>query len=680
MPKPTITGTLNDDVINGQQVAEAIYGENGNDIINGLGGDDDLYGGEGNDLLSGGVGNDVLSGGAGSDTAQFSGNFQDYNFAAASPTGALNVVHARGTKTDGADQILGDVEILQFADRVVNLMENAAPETQNDALATHEDARLLNVASVLKNDLDVEAVLGRQTLSVTAINGDPSAIGTVITLASGAKLTMRANGTYDYDPTAALNHLAVGESHTDSFTYTATDSSEASTTATANITVSGRNDAPVAFHQSVDAQENALAVTGLFNADDPDSNDNQASLTYQIVSAPLEGSVAVVGNSFTFALGTAFQDLGEGETREVSFTYRATDQHGAVSSVRTITIDVTGINDAPTVTAGAVTGDIFEREDGAGENGAPDHMVTGEISFADVDLSDQHSITVTPASDSYLGAFTIETAGIVNGNGGSIAWGFNVADLDLDSLGAGETLTQVYDVTIFDGLDSTTEQVTITLNGTNDAPEFNSDGVFGFALTENRPTDSFVGQVSASDVDGAAASYAIVGGTGLGLFAIDANGNITAARPFDYEAETNYTLEIEARDAHGAIDIANVNIDVLDRAQITHSYNTDRLTHTINSWESNDLVRIDRLSTDMSLQYAEAPGIYIDFNTAKQAADLVENGVTDVGVAFYYNGSGGINAVVAVDEDSFGNAADLFIDIANVQPNQISASNFEFIA
>jgi hypothetical protein len=206
------------------------------------------------------------------------------------------------------------------------------------------------------------------------------------------------------------------------------------------------------------------------------------------------------------------------------------------------------------------------------------------------------------------------------------------------------------------------------------------NGSRAFALTENNLSGAAVGQALAFDVDGPIASYSIIGGTGEGMFGIDSEGNITALQPLDHEAQTNYTLEVEARDHNGATAVAEVNIEVLDRAQIVHNFITDHQTHTISSWESNDLIRIDRLSSDMTLQYGEAPLVYTDINLAKIAANLAQTGVVDVGVAYYLNGSGGVNAVAAVDEDAFGAASDLYIDIHNVQIGQLSASNFEFVA
>jgi VCBS repeat-containing protein len=58
-----------------------------------------------------------------------------------------------------------------------------------------------------------------------------------------------------------------------------------------------------------------------------------------------------------------------------------------------------------------------------------------------------------------------------NGTGsGSVNWSFSIADQDLDFLGAGETLTATYDVTVSDGAgSSSTQNVVITMTGAQDA-------------------------------------------------------------------------------------------------------------------------------------------------------------------------------------------------------------------
>ncbi len=64
-------------------------------------------------------------------------------------------------------------------------------------------------------------------IEVTAIDGDPNAVGQTITLASGAKLTVNSDGTFTYDPRGAfdLPHSASGAVNgfaADGFSYTIT--------------------------------------------------------------------------------------------------------------------------------------------------------------------------------------------------------------------------------------------------------------------------------------------------------------------------------------------------------------------------------------------------------------------------------------------------------------------------
>ena len=104
------------------------------------------------------------------------------------------------------------------------------------------------------------------------------------------------------------------------------------------------------------AREDGPAVTIAFVGDDVDSDDDRASLTYTITSAPAEGTVVNNGNgTFSFSPGAGFQDLGRGETRTVTFTYTATDSRGAVSSPATITLAVAGTNDGPVATVDAAS-------------------------------------------------------------------------------------------------------------------------------------------------------------------------------------------------------------------------------------------------------------------------------------------------------------------------------------
>ncbi|WP_407487784.1 Ig-like domain-containing protein, partial [Acinetobacter baumannii] len=80
--------------------------------------------------------------------------------------------------------------------------------------------------------------------------------------------------------------------------------------------------------------------------------------SYQLVTGPGLGNGSVTVNSdgtYSFNPGNDFDNLAVGESREVSFTYTATDNNGGVSAPATVTITVTGSNDVPVATAGTGT-------------------------------------------------------------------------------------------------------------------------------------------------------------------------------------------------------------------------------------------------------------------------------------------------------------------------------------
>ncbi|WP_043612143.1 VCBS domain-containing protein, partial [Ensifer sp. ZNC0028] len=153
-------------------------------------------------------------------------------------------------------------------------------------------------------------------------------------------------------------------------------------------------------------------------------------------------------------------------------TYDVTVDDGkGGKATQTVTITITGTNDAPVITSVAQGGAVTEIADGAtGENTAT-HTLGGAVTFADVDTLDTHNASFTAQGNGYLGTFSL---GSLNQSNDSVGWSFNVADSVLDSLNAGETLTQKYDVTIADGHGGTAIQtVTITITGTDDGVSVN---------------------------------------------------------------------------------------------------------------------------------------------------------------------------------------------------------------
>jgi uncharacterized delta-60 repeat protein len=120
----------------------------------------------------------------------------------------------------------------------VTIVPTDGGEAKDDAFATDELTPVLgNVFD--NNGSGTDANLDGFT--ITAVNGVAAAVGKQITLASGALLTLKADGTFAYDPNGSLEWLPAAGSGasnltgSDSFTYELSKGS----TATVTITASG---------------------------------------------------------------------------------------------------------------------------------------------------------------------------------------------------------------------------------------------------------------------------------------------------------------------------------------------------------------------------------------------------------------------------------------------------------
>jgi VCBS repeat-containing protein len=104
---------------------------------------------------------------------------------------------------------------------------NDVPVAADDFGQTDEDT-VLNVSAgatypasgLLDNDFDADT---SDTLNVVAVNGIAAAVGHPISLASGAQLTVQADGSYSYNPSPALDWLDTGDTFHEVFTYTMSD-------------------------------------------------------------------------------------------------------------------------------------------------------------------------------------------------------------------------------------------------------------------------------------------------------------------------------------------------------------------------------------------------------------------------------------------------------------------------
>ena len=191
---------------------------------------------------------------------------------------------------------------------------------------------------------------------------------------------------------------------------------------------------------------------------------------------------------------SALDDLTAGQTLTQTYTVRIDDGHGGQVS-RDITITLTGASDAtsnsaPTITSAVTSGGVTELPDNSAGENTTNLTQTGAINFADTNLTDSHTVTVTAAGSGYRGSLVAPVTNTATGDGsGVVTWTYTVNDSALDDLTAGQTLTQIYTITINDGHGGqVSRDVTITLTGASDATP-NSAPTITSAVTSGSVTE-----------------------------------------------------------------------------------------------------------------------------------------------------------------------------------------------
>ncbi|WP_298986807.1 PEP_CTERM-anchored TLD domain-containing protein [uncultured Roseibium sp.] len=151
-------------------------------------------------------------------------------------SGGYKVTFVDGTSVT----FTGDPTFVEDANAETPVVVNLPPVAEDDTATTDEDTAVSVSAAegLLANDSDLDG----GTLAITEIDGNAYTLGTEITLASGALLTVYADGSYDYDPNGQFEDLNDTESDTDSFSYTLSDGQGGTATGTATVTVEGVTD------------------------------------------------------------------------------------------------------------------------------------------------------------------------------------------------------------------------------------------------------------------------------------------------------------------------------------------------------------------------------------------------------------------------------------------------------
>ena len=510
----------------GNALDNTITGNSGDNLLSGMAGNDTFVGGAGNDVLLGGAGDDTYLFGIGDGAdrvidAEGNGTLVIGNGltaadleASQSGTDLVLTIRASGDsvtlvnwlgQAEGIGSIVFDDGSTLDHEGIGGLL-NAAPVAADDSFSVYEDGGLANipVTMLLANDTDPDA---GDVIQVIAVG--ESGIGAVVGLEDGAVA---------YDIGARFQELAAGETLQDSFSYTVTDAMGETSTATVNVQIVGVNDAAVAVADTAAVNEDdAAAVSGNVLANDSDVDRGTvlqvaAPGTYQGVYGTL--AIAADGSySYVLDSGAArVQALNAGETAVDTFTYVATDGIEGVDS--TLSITITGSNDAPVVVADA--GHAIEEDQVS---------ASGNVLANDSDL-DAGAVLAVVAPGTYAGAYGSLTLAV----DGSYTYVLDNAAPGVQALAQGQTVVDSFAYAATDGVAQNAATLDITIAGANDGPVLAADAAH---IVEDGAA-SVSGNVLANDSDVDAGTVLSVSGTGqragnYGSLSLAADGSYTYA-------------------------------------------------------------------------------------------------------------------------------------------------------
>ena len=404
------------------------------------------------------------------------------------------------TASDGTNSTNQDITV-----NVTNVNDNSPAFTSNTTFSAEENQTA--IGTVLASDADGDTI----TFSISGSDIAIDSSAGVITFASAPNYESQSSYTATVTVSDGTN------STTQDITVNVTDVTEA---VAVDDSSSGIEDDNI----RVDVLTNDTFISSDVNLTATDGINMTVEVQNDATSVAEYGHPTIIYSPDANWFGTD------------TFTY--TVSSGGESDQGTVTVTVTSVNDAPTITSEA-TFSAAENQTDIGTVTATDiedDTLTYSISGSDISI------------DSSTGVMT-----------------FNSAP-DYES-----TTSYSATVTVSDGTDSDTQDITVNITNVNDnSPAFTSNATF--SAEENQTA---IGTVVASDADGDGIVYSISGSD----ISIDASSGVIAfvSAP-DYETTTSYSATVTASDGSNSTTqdiIVNVT-DVLDTFKISGTAFTSR--------------------------------------------------------------------------------------------------------
>ncbi|PIP98782.1 MAG: hypothetical protein COW76_19525, partial [Shewanella sp. CG18_big_fil_WC_8_21_14_2_50_42_11] len=375
------------------------------------------------------------------------------------------------------------------------LIENDSPSVVlNDVITVSEDQ--VAAGNVLDNDSDTDSGLSVVSFEV---DGQTYPAGTEIELEDGV-LVINPDGSFTFSPNEDWN------GQVPVITYT-TNTGE---TATLTIEVTPVDDASVLANDTNTVAEDTVATGNVLDNDsDVDSDLSVSSFevdgqTYTAgTEVALEGGVLIINEdgSYTFTPNENWN----GTVPVITYTTNT-------GETATLTIEITPVNDAPTIDV--VANDFTENSAAAGDVAATYNTFDEDGDALTVDF------TAGTNTDGYYA--------LINGE-------VVLTQAGADLINNGGTLPAI-DLTVSDGSLTGQDSDTPVVSPINDAPVSDS---YSFSYNENSSDSTVIGTVNAIDPEGTPVTYSIVSGNDDAWFEIDPVTGVISLTPAGVAAVAN---------------------------------------------------------------------------------------------------------------------------------------------
>jgi gliding motility-associated-like protein len=510
---------------------------------------------------------------------------------------------------------------------------NIAPVAVNDSPTTNEDTPI--TFSSTANDTDVDG-----TVDVATVDLDPSTAGIQNTFAN-AQGTFTVNTTGDVTFTPVLNFNG-----STAINYTVNDSNGAtSNIATIAITVNAINDAPVLTNLTPITAEDTPFSGSVFVGTDVDPDGTALTVNTTSVSGPSNGTIIInPDGTYTYTPNLNFNGTDV-------VTIQICDSGlplPAACSTKTITFNVTSVNDVPV----AVNDSPTTNEDTPVTFSATtnDTDVDGTINVASVDL-DPSTAGVQNTFTNAQGTWSVDALGNVT---------FTPA------LNFNGTASITYTVNDNSGATSNVATLAIVVSPVNDAPVLSNDVA---SANAGLPVSGSILNTSDSDPDGTAlvVTTTPVSGPSNGTITINTDGTYTYTPTAGFSGTDVVTIQVcdsglplPAMCATETLTITVIN-NPLQAVNDNSSTNED--TPVIINVVSNDLGSVSASTVDLD---PATSGIQTTFTNAQGVWSVDALGNITFTPALNFNGTASIPYTVKDANGIVSNAGTISIIVNQV--------------